>query len=191
MWKVEDFNIGPLRRIRHPLNQQKVRIWRWSGRKNKNYYDRTQYVYENKQNDDKMTGTFADICAQLRPLLQKIAGLEPQFTAIFGFRTPPCGYLRRQAACRHLPVQVALPDTGSPARVRLKESITPGCRVPVRRKVKTENPVKLAVCYNSCRLEELTCTSACKRIGKSRGYGPWGKCRGAPFSRRCRGGRDA
>jgi hypothetical protein len=116
--KVEDCNIGPLRRIRHPLNQHKVRIWPRYGRKNKNYYDRSQYVYENKQNGDKMTGKFADICAQLKPFLQilrKIAGLERQSTAIFGFRAPFCGYLRRQAACRHLPVQVALPDTGSPA----------------------------------------------------------------------------
>jgi len=114
--KVEDFNIGPLRRIRHPLNQQKVRIWRGFGRKNKNYYVRSRNVYENKQNDDKMTGKFADICAQFKPfleILQKIAGFEGQFTAIFGFRTPFCGYLRRQAACRHLPVQVAVPGTGS------------------------------------------------------------------------------
>jgi hypothetical protein len=95
---VEDFNICPLRRIRHPLNQQKVRIWPWSGRRNKNCYDRSQYVYENKQNDDKMTGKFAYFGAQSKPflqILQKIAGFEGQFTAIFAFGALPCGYSRR------------------------------------------------------------------------------------------------
>jgi hypothetical protein len=109
---VEDFNFGPLRRIRHTVNQQKVRIWRWSGRKNKKYYDRSQYAYENKQNDDKMTGKFADFCAQLEPFLQilrKIARFEEQFTPIFDFRALPCGYLRPQAACRHFPVRLTLP----------------------------------------------------------------------------------
>jgi hypothetical protein len=89
---VEDFNFCPLRRIRHLLNQQKVRIWRWRGRKNKNCYDRSQYVYENKQNDDKMTMKFADFWAQCKPflqILQKIAGFEGQFTAIFAFGALP------------------------------------------------------------------------------------------------------
>jgi hypothetical protein len=98
---VEDFKIGPLRRTRHPLNQQKVRIGRGSGRKNKNYYVRTRNVYENKQNDDKMTGKFADFCAQLKaflPILQKITGFEGQFPAMFAFGALPWGYLRQWGA---------------------------------------------------------------------------------------------
>jgi hypothetical protein len=99
---VEDFNFCLLRRSRHPLNQQKVRTWHWSGRKNENYFVRSQYVYENKQNDDKMTGKFAVFCAQLKPfsqILQKIAGFEGRFTAIFAFGALPCGYLREWGAC--------------------------------------------------------------------------------------------
>ena len=47
--KLDDFNFCPLRRIRYPLNQQKVRTWRWSCRKNKNYYDQSRNVYEKKE----------------------------------------------------------------------------------------------------------------------------------------------
>jgi hypothetical protein len=136
---VEEFNFCPLRRIRHLLNQQKVRIWHRRGRKNKNYYDRSQYVYENKQHNDKMTGKFADFCAQLKPflpILQKITGFEGQFAAIFAFGALPCGYLREWGAClgggtdSH-PGRVATPRlVTNPACNHPRPVTTPGAQAP-------------------------------------------------------------
>ena len=82
MPNVEDFNLCPLGRIRHPLNQQKVRIWRNSGRKNKCYYVRSRNAYENKENVDIMPGPMQGIYARSVPFLRKIAGLEGQFTRV-------------------------------------------------------------------------------------------------------------
>jgi hypothetical protein len=62
--KVLDFNFCPLRRIRHPLNPQEIKIWRGSGRKNKNYCIQSREVYENKGNVDVMADLLSDICAR-------------------------------------------------------------------------------------------------------------------------------
>jgi len=82
MPNVEDFNFCPLRRIRHPLNQQKVRIWRGSGRKNKKYYIQSQNVYENKRNMDKMPGEMSDICGNSTSFCREIQELDGQFGSI-------------------------------------------------------------------------------------------------------------
>jgi hypothetical protein len=88
----------PLRRIRHPLNPQEIRIRRRHD--GKNYYIRSWNVYENKGNIDIMPDLFRTFVVDRGLFLRKIAGLEGQFTAIFGFGAPLCGYLRRQARLR-------------------------------------------------------------------------------------------
>jgi len=93
--KVEDFNFCPLRRIRHPFNQQKVRIWRWSGRKNKYYYVRSLNVYENKENMDKVAAKKSDIYGNSTWILQRNSEFEGQFTLI---RTFGAGFVRIFAA---------------------------------------------------------------------------------------------
>jgi hypothetical protein len=56
--------------------QQKVRVGRGSRIKIKNNDERSRYVYENKQNADKMTGEKLDICVEVTRILQKILGWE-------------------------------------------------------------------------------------------------------------------
>jgi hypothetical protein len=85
MPNVEDFNFCPLGRIRHAQNQQKVRIWRGSGRKNKKYYIQSQNVYENKRNMDKMPGEMSDICGNSTSFCREIQELDGQFSLIDTF----------------------------------------------------------------------------------------------------------
>ena len=91
MSKVEDFNFCPLRRIRHPFNQQKIRIWRGSGRKNKNYYVQSLNVYENKENMDKVTAKKSDIYGNSTRILQKNSEYDGQCSLIDTFRA---GFMR-------------------------------------------------------------------------------------------------
>ena len=83
----EASGLHPGWRFRHTLNQQKVRIWPWRGSENKKYSDRSQYMYENKQNKDNMTGEMTDIYANSTLILQKIRDLEGQFAVNCAFRT--------------------------------------------------------------------------------------------------------
>jgi hypothetical protein len=89
--KMEDCNFRPLRRIRHPLNQQKIRIWRGSGGKNKNDYVQSRNVYENKENMDKVTAKKPDIYGNLTRILQKNSGYYGQSGLIDTFRA---GFMR-------------------------------------------------------------------------------------------------
>jgi hypothetical protein len=73
---VEESNPRPSWRIRHPLNQQNIRTWRWSGLKNKINSVRSRNVYENKENIDTMPDETSDICAQSKLILQKSPGFE-------------------------------------------------------------------------------------------------------------------
>jgi hypothetical protein len=50
-------------------------------------YDRSQYMYENKQNKDNMTGEMTDIYANSTHISQKIRDLEGQFAVNCAFRT--------------------------------------------------------------------------------------------------------
>ncbi len=40
------------------------------------YYEQSRYVYENKENYDKMPDEMSDIYGKMKPILQKIASLE-------------------------------------------------------------------------------------------------------------------
>ena len=40
--------------------------------------DQSRYVYENKENYDKMPGEMSDIYGKVKPILQKITNLEGQ-----------------------------------------------------------------------------------------------------------------
>jgi hypothetical protein len=82
----EGSNLRPLWRIRHVLNRQEVKSW---GRPTKEILlncDRSRNVYENKQNDDKMSPRNADISAEVKRVLQKIAGFEGQICRNWAFR---------------------------------------------------------------------------------------------------------
>jgi hypothetical protein len=100
--KVEDSNFCPLRRIRHPFNQQKVTQGALPPQKDVKNEGRSGYMYENKRRLTKCQPKCRAFCAQLTPLLRKIAGFEGQFTAFFDFGALPCRYLRRQAASPRL-----------------------------------------------------------------------------------------
>jgi hypothetical protein len=104
---VEDFNFCPLERIRRALNQQKVRIWRWSGRKNKNYCVRSQNVYENKRNMDKMPGEMSDICGNSTSFCREIQKLDGQFGSIRTLERVLYRYSWRRA---NAPAGVRAPD---------------------------------------------------------------------------------
>jgi hypothetical protein len=66
----------PSRRRHHALNRQKARIAGLVHHKIKKYCDQSRYVYENKQNSDKMPGERLDIYIKVTRFLQKIAGFD-------------------------------------------------------------------------------------------------------------------
>ena len=76
-------NLRPLWRFRHPLNKQKVTNGEPPPQKDVKNEGRSGKVYENKGSHDKLTERMSDICLQLKPILQKIAGLDGQFSAIY------------------------------------------------------------------------------------------------------------
>ena len=49
------------------------------------YDERSRYVYENKQNYDKMPGEISDIYGKAARFLPKIADFEGQFAVILRF----------------------------------------------------------------------------------------------------------
>jgi len=51
------------------------------------YYGRSQYVYENKQNMDKIADEMSDICGNLTRILQNFPAFEAQFAGICVFGT--------------------------------------------------------------------------------------------------------
>ena len=61
------------------------------------YDDRSRYVYENKQNYDKMPGEMSDIFGKVTRFLQKIADFEGQFALILRFRKVLEGIILRVA----------------------------------------------------------------------------------------------
>ena len=61
----------PSWRRHHALNRQKARIVGLVHHKIKKYYDQSQYVYENKQNRDKMPGERLDIYIKVTRFSQK------------------------------------------------------------------------------------------------------------------------
>ena len=68
-----------------------------SNLKDVKYEGRSGNVYENKGSNDKMPEQLADICAQLRPFLQKNSVLEGQFAINFPFQTQ-LGQFQKAAA---------------------------------------------------------------------------------------------
>jgi hypothetical protein len=50
------------------------------------YDEQSHYVYENKQNCDKMPDEISDICGKVTRFLQKIADSEGHFAVILRFR---------------------------------------------------------------------------------------------------------
>jgi hypothetical protein len=79
MSSLEASNLRPAWRFRHISNKQKIHTGKGSEKKMLVFYVGSRYVYENKQNYDKMPGKNSDMNAQLKPILQKIAGLKGQF----------------------------------------------------------------------------------------------------------------
>ena len=77
----EGSNLRPLWRFRHALNKQKVTYGGKVRPKDVKNEDRTDYVYENKQNHDKMSCEKSDIYVEVKRILQKIAGLKGRFAA--------------------------------------------------------------------------------------------------------------
>jgi hypothetical protein len=59
--------------------QQKVRNGRRGRNEIKNIYDRSRYVYENKENKDKMPGEKLDIYFEVTRILPKSADFRGQF----------------------------------------------------------------------------------------------------------------
>ena len=51
------------------------------------YYEGSRYVYENKQNMDKMTAEMSDIYGNLTRILQNFPAFEAQFAGICVFGT--------------------------------------------------------------------------------------------------------
>ena len=84
MPKREDSNLRPLRRFRRVLNKQKVTQGTPPPPKDIKNEGRSGRVLENKGLNDNMSEQISGICAHLKPILQKIAGLEGQITVNFG-----------------------------------------------------------------------------------------------------------
>ncbi len=76
MPKMEGSNLGPSWRFGHHLNKQKVTNRAWPRKEMLIYYEQSRYVYENKENYDKMPDEMSDIYGKMKPILQKIASLE-------------------------------------------------------------------------------------------------------------------
>jgi len=76
MPSMQEFHLRPSWRFRRTLNQQNVTIGGWPTPKDVKNADRPDYVYENKDANDKMTDMTSDIYAQLKPVLQKIPAFE-------------------------------------------------------------------------------------------------------------------
>jgi hypothetical protein len=68
--------LHPSWRIQDPLHHQKVTTGRQRPERDVKNEDRSGYVHENKWKHDKLSCQIADICAQLKPILQKITVLE-------------------------------------------------------------------------------------------------------------------
>ena len=75
----EGSNLRPLWRFRHALNQQKVTCGRKVRPRDVKNEGRTDYVYENKQEHDKMSCEKSDIYVEVKRILQKTAGSTSQF----------------------------------------------------------------------------------------------------------------
>ena len=93
----EGSNLRPLWRFCHTLNKQKVTYGTPPLLKDIKNEGRTGKVYENKGMGDKMPEQMSDICAELKPILQKIAGLESLFTVNCVFAT---GFVHKFTAKR-------------------------------------------------------------------------------------------
>jgi hypothetical protein len=87
----------PLWRFCHALNKQEVTYWDQPIKKMLINDVRSRKLYENKQNNDKMSDEMSDIYGNLTWILQKSADLEGQFGANSDFGT--CSIRKSTATC--------------------------------------------------------------------------------------------
>jgi hypothetical protein len=79
MPSMEVSNLCPAWRFRPISNKQKVHAGKGPEKRMLIYDVGSRYVYENKENCDKMPDEMPDIFGKLKPILQKIADLKGQF----------------------------------------------------------------------------------------------------------------
>ena len=73
---MEESHLRPSWRLIDTPNNKKSQTGHDPGKKILIYDDRSQYVYENKQNYDKMPDEMSDFYGKVTGILQKIADLE-------------------------------------------------------------------------------------------------------------------
>ena len=73
--RMEEFNLPPSRRLLHTQQEQKVTTENGPGKKMLKRYERSRYVYENKENRDIMPAEKSDIDVEMTWILQKMTGL--------------------------------------------------------------------------------------------------------------------
>src|SRR5208282_684140 len=76
----EGSNLRPLWRIRHALNRQEVKFGGWPTKKMLINAVRSRYVYENKENNDRMSDELSDIYVDMTCVRQEFAHSEPRMT---------------------------------------------------------------------------------------------------------------
>jgi hypothetical protein len=97
----------PSWRLNHSLNRQEVTCGEPAFPRDVKNEDRSDYVYENDRQHDKMPDDFAGIYTQLKLILHKIADFERPLTLICRFGTcfwrnsgSPRAFVCDSAACR-------------------------------------------------------------------------------------------
>ncbi len=86
MSRMEASNLRPVWRFGHHLNKQKITNEAGPRKKMLIYYDQSRYVYENKENYDRMSGKMSGIYGKVTLILQNIADVQGQFDVNCAFR---------------------------------------------------------------------------------------------------------
>ena len=87
MPSAQESDLCPSWRFCHPSNKQNVAFRRWPAKKMLIYDERSHYVYENKQDYDKVPDEMSDIYGNLTRILQNFPAFEAQFAGICVFGT--------------------------------------------------------------------------------------------------------
>jgi len=82
---MEASNRRPAWRLINPPNNKKSQTGHWPEKKMLIYDVRSRYVYDNKQNYDKLSDQKTDVYGKVTRFLQKIVHLEGQFVVNGGF----------------------------------------------------------------------------------------------------------
>src|SRR5208283_2061522 len=77
----------PIAATLSPLKQTEYRFWAVAQKKMLIYCERSQYMYENKENYDRMSEEKSDIYVEVTRILQNFPAFEAQFAGICVFGT--------------------------------------------------------------------------------------------------------